>query len=78
MHYFQVRVCYQGLRRVNAFHNAWETLPREYLVVATITRLFHNTIARDGPFQIILHSHWPIPVLAGKYCASSSRVHVFE
>jgi len=27
---FKVRICYQGLHHVNAFHNAWEMLPRRH------------------------------------------------
>jgi hypothetical protein len=38
---------------------------------AIITRLFQNTIARDGPFQFILvHFHCPNPGLACEYRAS--------
>ena len=71
MHYFQVRIFfYQGLRHVNAFHNAWETLRREYLDETINTRLFRNTIARDGPFQFILvHFHCPNLGLACEYRA---------
>ena len=70
MHYFQVRISYLRSRHVNAFHNACETLPREYLDDAIITRLFHNTIARDGPLQFILvYFHCPNPGLACEYRA---------
>ena len=71
--------CYLGLLHVNAFRNAWEMLPREYIDDTIITRLFQKTVARDGPFQFILvHFHCPNPWLAGEYRPSSSRVRVSE